>query len=331
VNVAIVKLSSLGDVVHALPVAVSLRAGIAGARITWIVEAREAEVLRGHEAIDGVLAVDTRRWRRARGRDVRRVVRDLLALRHRLRAARFDAVLDLQGLLKSGLVTAMTRAPVRIGFTASRCREPLSALFTNRRVTPAPAARHVVEQYLALLSVLGIEARRPEFRIPVDPVAEARIEAFFAARGLKPRDRVVVVNPGAGRPVKRWPPERFRELARRLREETSAATVVVWGPGEREVADAIAGGQPGVVLAPPTGVRELGALLRRANVVVASDTGPLHLAAALGTSCVGLYGPTRAERNGPYGPGHRALEGAGSAMASITVSAVLAAVGDLLQ
>ena len=119
-NVANVKLSSLGDVVHALPVAVTLRARLRGARITWIVEEREAAVLRGHEAIDAVITMDTRRWRHARGADVWRAAGAIIALRQRLRAADFDAALVLQGLMKSGFVTAVTRAPLRIGFTASR-------------------------------------------------------------------------------------------------------------------------------------------------------------------------------------------------------------------
>jgi heptosyltransferase-1 len=330
-NVALVKLSSLGDVVHALPVAVTLRTRLGGTRITWIVEAREAAVLQGHEAIDEILAVDTRRWRRARGpADLVRAMHELVALRRRLRGACFDAVLDLQGLLKSGLVSAATGAPLRVGFAAARCREPLSALFSNRHVAPAASAGHVVDQYLAVLVALGIREGKPEFRIPVDPGAEARMDGALAALGVKPRVRLVVVNPGAGRVGKRWPFERYRELVRRLRDEAAATTVVVWGPGERETAQAIAVGGPGAVLAPPTSIPELAGLLRRATAVVAGDTGPLHLAAAVGTPCVGLYGPTRAERNGPYGPGHRTLQSADGTMTSIPVSAVLAATADLL-
>jgi lipopolysaccharide heptosyltransferase I len=330
-NVALVKLSSLGDVVHALPVAVALRTRRGGTRITWIVEAREAAVLQGHEAIDEILAVDTRRWRRARGpADLVRAMHELVALRRRLRGACFDAVLDLQGLLKSGLVSAATGAPLRVGFAAARCREPLSALFSNRHVAPAASVGHVVDQYLAVLVALGIPGGKPQFRIPVDPGAAARMDGALAALGVKPRDRLVVVNPGAGRVGKRWPFECYRELVRRLREEAAATTVVVWGPGERETAQAIAAGGTGAVLAPPTSIPELAGLLRRATTVVAGDTGPLHLAAAVGTPCVGLYGPTRAERNGPYGPGHRTLQSADGTMTSIPVSAVLAATADLL-
>jgi heptosyltransferase I len=324
VNIGIVKLSALGDVVHALPVAVTLRAHRPHARITWVVEAREAAVLRNHPAIDSVVCVDTRRWRRARApRTLVGVAADVGDVRRQLRAAALDVAVDLQGLMKSGVITGATGAPVRIGFARRCCREPLSALFTNRHVSPAAHATHIVDQYLSLLAPLGIATPRPEFLIPTDVAAESRADEFLAASGLKPPDRIVLLNPGAGRTEKRWAMERYAELARRLRED-GAGVVVVWGPGEREMAESIAAA--GAILAPPTDVAELTALLRRASVVVGSDTGPLHLAAAVGTPCVGLYGPTRAERNGPYGRGHCAIQSPTASMTAITVPAVLAAV-----
>jgi len=141
VNVGVVRLSSLGDVVHALPVAVSLRAHRPDARITWIVGAREAAVLRGHRAIDTVIPLDTRRWGRVRRpAELLAVVRELRAVRRQLRAAALDVALDVQGLIKSGVVARATGAPLRVGFARKRCREPLSALFTTRHVTPAPSA-----------------------------------------------------------------------------------------------------------------------------------------------------------------------------------------------
>ncbi len=332
-NVLIAKLSSLGDVVHALPVAATLAARRPGARLTWIVEAREAGVLRGHPALAEVITVDTRRWRRLDGAaGVIGAVRAMAAVRRRLRAARFDVALDLQGLIKSGLLVALSRAPLRLGFRARRCREPLSALFTNRRVDPPPAARHVVEQYLALLGPLEVGPPVLEFRLPSDPGAEATVDAFLGEAGLKPRDRLVVLNPGAGRPEKRWPVTAFGRLAARLAGEGAARVLVAWGPGEEAAARAIAAaaGEGRAVPAPPTDLPALVALLRRASVVVAADTGPLHLAAALGTPCVGLYGPTRPERNGPYGPGHRALHSPDGRVASIGVDPVYQAVAELL-
>ncbi|MBI4246583.1 MAG: glycosyltransferase family 9 protein, partial [Candidatus Rokubacteria bacterium] len=319
--------------VHALPVAATLRARLPGARLTWIVERREAVVLAGHPALDAIVPVDTRGWRGARSLSgLAETAGAVTAVARHLRSARFDVALDLQGLLKSGALAVLTRAPLRIGFTPRRCREPLSAVFTNRRVDPGPAARHVVDQYLTLLEPLGVREAVMEFRLPSDPAAEARADELFTAAGLKPRDRVVVVNPGAGRPDKQWPVEAFAALARRLADEAIAQVLVVWGPGEEAAGRAIVEGAGGgrALLAPPTSVPDLIALLKRTSVLVAADTGPLHLAAALGTPCVGLFGPTRAGRNGPYGARQRTLSGEGGRVAAIGVDAVARTVGELL-
>ena len=333
-NVALVKLSSIGDVVHALPVAAALHAALPQARLTWIVERREAAVLRGHPALHEIVPVDTRNWRRARTPlAVAETAGALVALRRHLRAAHFDVAIDLQGLVKSGAITAATGAPLRIGFTAAHCREGLNVLFTNQRVAPPPAARHVVDRYLALVEPLGVRAGAIEFALPTDAAAETRVDELLMGAGLKPRDRLVVLNPGAGRPDKRWPIERFRTLARRLADEAGASVLVTWGPNELADARAIVGTEPAgrVVLAPPTNLDELLAVLRRASVMAAADTGPLHLAAALGMRCVGLYGPTAVERNGPYGSGHRALQSPDRTMASLCPDPVFRAVTELLD
>lgn len=139
----------------------------------------------------------------------------------------------------------------------------------------------------------------------------------------------MVLNPGAGQAAKRWPVDRFAELAARLTGEASARVLVLWGPGEEAAARTIAAA-PGVVLAPPTDLDTLVAVVRRASLVVAADTGPLHVAAAVGAPCVGLYGPTSAVRNGPYGTGHRTLSAPDGRMSSIDVAGVLVAVRELL-
>jgi heptosyltransferase I len=328
--IAVVKLSALGDVVHATPVVESLADAFPTARLTWIVERRAAALLQDHPRLSDVVTIDTRAWRRVRTPSGALALgQTLRELRRRLRAARFDVAVDLQGLVKSGIVTAATGARLRIGFAAGYRRERLNGLFTNRHVTPPPSARHVVEQYLALLAPLGVTARRVVFRLPARDAAESRVEEFFAASGLKPHGRLVVLNPGAGKAAKRWPIERFAELAVRLAREANARVVVLWGPGEEMAARTIAGA-PGSVLAPPTDLDTLIAVMRRASIVVAADTGPLHVAAAVGAPCVGLYGPTSAARNGPYGAGHRTLSAADGRMASIEVGAVLTAVRELL-
>jgi heptosyltransferase-1 len=329
VNVALVRLSALGDVVHALPVAAALRAALPQARLVWLAERRETALLADNPAVDEVLTVDTRTWRRARSpRAVTAALGALAGLRERLAAARFDVAIDLQGLVKSGVLVRATRAPLRIGFVARACREPLAALFTNHRVTPPARAGHVIEQNLALLAPLGVAAGAVAFPLPASAAAERRAEEFLAEVGLKPRDRLVILNPGAGRADKRWPLEHFRTLARRLVGEAGAAVLVVWGPAEAERARAIVdAARPGrSVLAPPTDLLEALALLRLGSVVVAADTGPLHLAAAVGTPCVGLYGPTSLARNGPWGQAEHALASPDGRMASLAPELVLARV-----
>ena len=319
--------------IHALPVARALRRARPHAQITWIVEAREHAILRGHPDLDRVIPVDTRRWRRLirRPAGAREVWGKVGIFRRRVGLAGFDVALDLQGLIKSGFLTAYTGARVRVGFSRAFCRERLNVLFTNRRVTPPPSAVHVVEQNLALLGPLDVPPAPPEFHLPSWPEAERRMDAALAGVGLRPGDRVVALNPGAGWPEKQWPVERFRALAARLGAEADARVLLLWGPAELEMARAIGAGLPApVVLAPPTDLHELAAVLRRVSLMVAGDTGPLHLAAALGTPALGLYGPTRAERNGPYGARCRGLQSPDGTMAGVSAEAAFAAAQELL-
>ncbi len=334
-RIAIIKLSSLGDVVHALPVAHALRRALPSAHLTWVVEAREYAILRDHPDLDAVVPVDTRLWRKLiwRPAGARQVLGKVGRLRERIRRASFDVAIDLQGLLKSGLLTAYTGAPLRIGFSAGRCRERWNALFTNRRVTPPDSARHVVEQYLALLAPLGIEPGPAEFHVPVRAAAERRIEEFLVKEGVKPGDRLVAINPGAGHPQKRWSVARFGALAERLTTEAGARLLLLWGPDEAHMAREISLALPGhsALLAPPTDLGELVALLKRCRLMIANDTGPLHLAAALGTPSLGLYGPTRAARNGPYGARCRGLQSPDGTMAGLEVEGVFEAARGMIE
>ncbi|MFQ5896732.1 MAG: lipopolysaccharide heptosyltransferase I [Candidatus Methylomirabilia bacterium] len=333
-KIAIIKLSSLGDVIHALPVAHALRRRFPNSHLTWFVEARVAPLLNDHPDLDAVVAVDTRRWRRLLRNlsGAGEVWESFGAFSRRLRDSRFDVAIDLQGLVKSGLLTAFTGAPIRIGFTLPRCRESLNALFTNHRVSPPPEAVHVVEEYLSLLTPLGVEDRRPVFHLPQSPVAEHAIDTFLAEQGLKPEDRLVALNPGAGRPEKRWPLTHFRRLAERLAMEAGCRVLILWGPAEMGLASLLGRGlTPRPVLAPPTGLPELAALFRRCALVVAADTGPLHLAAALATPALGLYGPTRATRNGPYGPRCRGLQSPDGKMAALAADQVFSVAAELLD
>jgi lipopolysaccharide heptosyltransferase I len=296
----VLRLSALGDVIHTIPAVVALRASHPGVPLSWVVEAPYQELV---ELVAGVEAIPVRlkKWGReplASRDDVRRAFR-------KLRGAATSV--DFQGLVKSAMLGWLSGARTRIGFASGAIREKPALLFTNRKV-PVDTAKHVVDQNLELAAAAGAILPPPEVpweRFPADP--EGKLAAFRGA---------TVLLPGAGKANKLWPVERFRELARQIGENA----LVVWGPGERELAEAI-----GARTAPPTNLRELAFILREARAVVGADTGPLHLAAALGTTVVGLYGPTDPRRNGPYGQVTHCIERYHSTklMESITVEEVV--------
>jgi len=295
VRILIVRLSAVGDVVHGLPVLNALRDAFPQAVLAWVVEQRAAALLQGHKSLDELIVVP-RGWLKSPAMVWR--------LRRRLRAMRFDLTIDLQGLTKSAVAAWLSGAPRRIGFGGANGRE-LSPWLNNQRVVST--ARHVIDCNLQLLQPLGIESPGVRFDLPESPDDRATAERIIREAGLG--DRFAVINPGAGWPSKLWPPERFAAVARHLGRR-GVPTLVVWG-GQREhdwAEEIVAGSSGGGRLAAATSLAELAALARRASLFIASDTGPLHIAAAVGTPCVGLYGPMSGQRNGPYGPQHVILQ-----------------------
>lgn len=295
-SIVIVKLSAIGDVLHGVPTAVALRRAFPEARIGWAVEGRAADVLAGHEAIDHLFRLP-RGWLKS--------PRAILHFRRQLRWFGADVAIDLQGLLKSGIATLLSGARTRIGHAHPTAREHAWLAYTH----PVKAgSAHVVERSCDLLAALGIAVPAPAFEMPRWPVSRERMEQWVATLRLPAPP--VLLNPGAGWASKRWPPERFAALARALHRRHEQPTVLVWGGGEeRALAERIAADAFGTaLLAPETSLQDLGELCRLARLFISGDTGPLHLAAAVGTPCVGLFGPVPASRNGPYGPGHVCVE-----------------------
>ena len=336
-RVALVKLSSLGDVVHALPAAHAIRAWWPRAELTWVVERREEAVLAGNPDLSHVVAVDTRLWRRdfKRPGGAPAVIGKVRGLVSRLGAGRFDATVDLQGLWKSGVIAALTRAPLRVGLATRLCRERASAWFTNRHVTPPAEAAHVVDQCLAVVAALGIDLAvvgPPVFPISRDADAETRMARWLEDEGVKTTTPLVLLNPGSGGDHKRWAVEAFRRVGEELAVRLGARVAITWGPGEEPLARAIAHGmRTGALVPPPTTIIEMIALFRRATLVVGGDTGPVHVAAVLGVPTVGLYGPTSARRNGPYGPRAISIQSPTGRMDGISVESVLGAAQGLLR
>ena len=295
-RILIVRLSAIGDVVHGLPVLNALRAHFPDAFLGWVVEGRAADLLRGHAALDRLIQVP-RKWLKS--------PKAVWRLRSELRELQFDIALDLQCLTKSAIAGWLSGAKRRIGFGGPDARE-LSRFLHNEHVTPTAA--HVIDKNLELLQPFGIDRPRVEFNLPETPADAATAERLIQAAGLN--GGFAIFNPGAGWASKRWPLERYAAVAKHLGEHQALPCLVVWaGPEERGWAEQIAAASSGAAhLAPATTLTELTALARRARLFVGSDTGPLHIAAAVGTPCVGLYGPMPRERNGPYGPQHVALQ-----------------------
>jgi ADP-heptose:LPS heptosyltransferase len=252
-------------------------------------------LLEGYPGLDEVVVVP-RDWLKSFGQ--------LRRLRQELRARRFDVAIDPQSLTKSSMLGWLSGAPQRIGFAAPQGRE-LSLWLNNQCILPRQ--EHVVQRYLELLRpIVGSTDLAPHFELLVRQ--QPRIERFLEQAELTAA--FAVINPGAGWDSKLWLPERFGQVARHLGEQHALSSVVVWA-GDRERAWAeriVALGGGHAWLAPETNLPELARLLQRARLCVAADTGPLHLAAAVGTRCVGMYGSTLPSVCGPYGSQHVSVQ-----------------------
>jgi len=300
----IVRLGAPGDIVHAIPVAAALRRAFPGSRIDWLVSARHREILDLVPVIDRRLVIHDRPRTVPRSDGEAHGGVSLAGAIRELRKARYDVAIDLQGLIKSALLARSSGAPRVVGFVSSYAREALARpLYTDvydpgrgglydRRET-----RHVVEINLGVLSALGISMAEPEF--PIEAVVSE------AARQIQDRTsgRYALVNPGAAWPNKRWPTARLAAVAALLRQRHAVTPVVIWGPGEEALAQEVVAAAGGAaLLSPRTTIADLVALTRGATLMVSGDTGPAHIAAAVGTPIVGIYGPTRPARNGPISP-----------------------------
>lgn len=285
-NALLVRLSSIGDVVHTLPALAALHR--AGWETGWVVEPPSRVLLEQNPLLGQVIAAPSRRafgWLRA------------LEALGAVRARRYDAALDFQGLWKSAAWARLSGAKRVVGWERSARREPGSERLL-RETVPRIGAGHVIDKNLALLSPLGIDAvGLREFPLPFSAEAMARVDAFLQGRDA---DGLVVLNPGGGWASKLWPPELFGQLARELRD-LGLQALVSYGPGEEGLADRVVAASQGTAIRSfPTSLLDYVEIARRARLVVAADTGPLHLACAVGTPVVALFGPTEPARNGPF-------------------------------
>ncbi len=289
-----IKPSSLGDIVHAMPTLAALRARFPHAEVTWLVKRQWAPLVEAIDGVDQVCAVETG-------------LAGWLGRVPKLRAARFDLVVDLQGLFRSGAMAWLTGCGRRIGFANAREGSPL---FYTRRVKVPHASMHAVDRYLLVAEALGADhPAQPRFDFVDHPQDRPAVEAILASAGVVASLPWIAINASARWETKRWPPQYFAEAADQLSQAHALPIVFIGGVAERPEALAVMAlmRTKAVDLTGQTPVGLLPSLLRQAAVLITNDSGPMHIAAAVGTPVVALFGPTDPRRTGPYGRGHLIL------------------------
>ena len=297
-KILIIRTSALGDVVQTLPALEALRQLFPAAKIHWLVEPLSADLLAGHPHIDRLHVMDRKRWKQELRHpgDWLSIAAEAWKLGRELRRERFDVVIDFQGNVRSAILLLIAGGRLRFGFHRADVSELGASWISNRKAPRLPPRTRKVDKYLMLVRALGHRGAIPAGIVPVADEARAWARSYLATlTGCGP---AVVLHPGVSRfgAIKRWPAARFRRLIDLLREGLDARVAVTWGPGERELAAEV--GRP--TLFPellPLG--RLAAVCREADLVVAADTGVLHMAAMLGTPTVGIYGPKDAAVYGP--------------------------------
>jgi len=298
-RILIIKLSSLGDILHTLPAFFDLRAAFPDATIDWLAAAKCGSLAASIPGIDRLHLLDTapllnfppdrRGWRRIR------------TLIHELRARRFDCALDFQGLLKTALLASVSGSIARFGFSREMVRERPAHWFYHRTLKKPPHPVHVVQLNRMLAELAGARpcSSAIDLRVSADDTLQA--DSLLNREGLI---NFTVINPGGGWPTKRWAPERYGQLARRIQTELGMQVAVTTGPGEDTLFEIVSRscGQP-LPRHLPVSFLQLVPIFRKASLCIGGDTGPFHLACALGTPVVGIFGPTSAVRNGPWRDG----------------------------
>ncbi len=306
-RILIIKPSSLGDVTHALPVLHGLRQRYPRAHVAWLIATSCCDLLAGHPQIDELVPFDRRRY----GQMLRSVsaAREFLSFVRQLRARRFDLVIDLQGLFRSGFLAWAAGARTRIGF--GRTRE-FASIFYTHRIPAGDPDEHAVRRYYRVAGMLGFADVPITFRLHVQAAGRLRADALLREAGLGPDERYAILTPGARWETKIWPAEKMAAVADHLRRAHGLRIVLAGGPAEapdcRTVQAAL--GEPVANLCGRTRIAELVALIDGSTIMLSNESGPMHVAVALGRPVVGVVGPTNPRRNGPFSANSRIVQAA---------------------
>jgi heptosyltransferase I len=299
-NILIVKLSAIGDVIHTLPSLVALRKLYPNAHITWVVEEAAAGLIKNHPDLNTVLISRRKSWLKGlQNGEIRRPLREIRDFLKELRLRPYDLVIDFHGLLKSAIIVLVSGGKRKLGYASL---QELSGLFYNEKI-PENMNKHAVDRYLDFPRYLGAEISKPEFPLPANGVAQAKVQSFLKKYTLENK-KFIAINAIAFWETKLWDNEKFARLADLIK--TRLGIEVVFTGSEKESIEKIvklmkskAGNLGG-----KTSLMELAYLYQKALLVITTDSGPMHLAVAAGTPVIALFGPTDPQRTGPYGKGH---------------------------
>ncbi len=306
-NILIVKTSAIGDVTHTLPSLNALRRRFPNAAITWLAENPSAEIVKGHLSLDSVLVCERKRWKKKlRKLEFAAAAKEILAFVKKLRSREYDLVIDFQGLFRSAILVFLARGARKIGFGPGMQHSEASYLFYNEKIPAVSMEYHAVDRYLLLLSAIGVPTAKVEFDFPIESSDRESIRALLKRSGVDSDDRIAAINPVARWRTKLWAPGLFAETADRIARK-GYKVCFTGAKNDAEQIDEIVSmmTERAANFAGKTSLRQLAALYEKVEFVVTTDTGPMHIAAAVGTPTIALFGPTAPWRTGPYGEGHR--------------------------
>lgn len=305
-NILIVKTSAIGDVTHTLPALHALRKHYPDAHVTWLVEEAAADIVIGHPALDRVLISKRKKWiNDLKGAKRWAALKEVYGFIKQLRDTQYDLLLDFQGLLKSGLLIGLTRAKRKVGFGKGMDHAEHSYLFLNERVPAVDMNHHAVLRELMLLKAIGIDCDEVVFDFPIQEGLFLEVENLLQRNNVERGKPLVAINPCATWETKLWDNDKFAEVADALLKKGISVVFTGSKADRSEIENIFASMQTKAVnLAGKTSLKILAALYQKADVVISTDTGPMHVAAAVNTPVVALFGPTAPWRTGPYGEQH---------------------------
>jgi heptosyltransferase I len=300
VNILIVKLSAIGDVIHTLPSLAALRRLYPDAHITWVIEGAAAELIKNHPYLDEVLISRRKKWiKDIRSLQFGLAIKEIKSFIKTLRQRHYDLAIDFHGLFKSSMIVFLSRSTRKLGYDSL---QELSGLFLNEKI-PEDMKKHAVDRYLDFPRYLGAKIDNAEFVLPPDKEAQAKVKILMDKYHLEDK-KFIAVNPIALWETKLWSNEKFAELARLINDNLQMKVVITGS--DRETLDKItsSANKEIINLGGQTSIPELACLYKKARIVISTDSGPMHLTAAVGTPVIALFGPTDPARTGPYGSGH---------------------------